>query len=348
MDILIQSIRIIERERNEVIRRDTPETFSDYIKKVVRYLYDNTAVRDYETRSTNNEVIRTILDIIQNKDNDDYVENKVDSIAKRLLAEEIKAQNAVSSMSVVMQKGSLIQTLLFDPDSNRYAYLLAKVEHTDFIDVSDFSSRTGFSKDTKKIWKTCVFMIDDVNDDVFGAQVYSDTAAKFWHDGFLELNPINTDEANTVNAFRAIEVELSKVKKASPRDYLLLRNATVVYFRTHGRFDYQDYLKSTIQNYQPEELSQEKMENLITRFNELPRNKNFDYQFNTITSKISARIKKVYSVTNGVELRITDGISNLNETIQAYTDDDGNNYLKIKTDDQNVFNTFSKKENITN
>ena len=76
MDILIQSIRLIEREQNTIIKRDTPESFSDYIKQVVRYLYDNTAVRDYETRSTNNEVISSILDIIQHKENVDYVENK--------------------------------------------------------------------------------------------------------------------------------------------------------------------------------------------------------------------------------------------------------------------------------
>ena len=57
-------------------------------------------------------------------------------------------------MDTNVQKGSLIQALLYDEDKDSSMYLLAKVEHTDFVDDTDFSFKSGFSKDTKKIWKS--------------------------------------------------------------------------------------------------------------------------------------------------------------------------------------------------
>lgn len=67
MEILIQSIRIIEREENKISKRELPEEFSIYIKQWVGFLYDNTAIQEYETRSVNTEVISSILDIIKIK-----------------------------------------------------------------------------------------------------------------------------------------------------------------------------------------------------------------------------------------------------------------------------------------
>lgn len=179
MEILIQSIRIIEREENKISKRELPEEFSIYIKQWVGFLYDNTAIQEYETRSVNTEVISSILDIIKNQADQKKFEEKMDLIARRLLLEERKAQQSVAAMSVVMKKGSLVQALLYDPETERYAFLLAKVEHTDFVDVSDYTFKSGFSKDKKNLWKSCIFMIDDLEADFYRATVYSDTAAKF-------------------------------------------------------------------------------------------------------------------------------------------------------------------------
>lgn len=345
MEILMQSIRIIDRENNRIIRRETPKEFSEYIKQWVGLLYDNTAVQEYETRSKNTEVISSILGIINNPVDEDLIEEKFDVIAKRLLSKEREAQETVSLMSVVMKKGSLVQALLYDPNTERYAFLLAKVEHTDFVDDMDFTFKSGFSKDKKNLWKSCIFMIDDVKAESFRAQVYSDTVAKFWYDGFLELNPMNTDELNTERAFKAIESTLNRMlKKDAPRDYSVLRNATVAYFRSHGRFDFEEFISSTFELYTPEELTKDKMKKMVDVLKKLPEGKKFDCQFNTVSSKIKAKIRKTYNVYQGVELRITDAIENIDETIQSYRDADGNNYIKVKTDDEEVFNAFLKKQ----
>lgn len=295
MEILIQSIRIIEREENKISKRELPEEFSIYIKQWVGFLYDNTAIQEYETRSVNTEVISSILDIIKNQADQKKFEEKMDLIARRLLLEERKAQQSVAAMSVVMKKGSLVQALLYDPETERYAFLLAKVEHTDFVDVSDYTFKSGFSKDKKNLWKSCIFMIDDLEADFYRATVYSDTAAKFWYDGFLELKPVNTDELNTERAFKAVEGALSRmVKKASPRDWSVLRNAAVLYFRTRDRIDYEEFISTTFEAYIPEELDCEKMQKVVETLKELPEKHNFDRQFNITASKIKAKIKKVF------------------------------------------------------
>lgn len=65
MEIVIQTIRIIDYENNAVYIRDTPETFSDYVRQLITYINGNTSIREYHTRSTNTEVISCILDIVK-------------------------------------------------------------------------------------------------------------------------------------------------------------------------------------------------------------------------------------------------------------------------------------------
>ena len=99
-------------------------------------------------------------------------------------------------------------------------YLLAKVEHTDFVDDSDFSFKTGFSKDMKKLWKSCLFEMDDLNSSCFLAKVFLNNPAKYWYDTFLELEERTNDETNTDRAFRAVDLVLNgNLKKIAPRDY---------------------------------------------------------------------------------------------------------------------------------
>ena len=333
MEIVIQTIRIIDYENNAVYVRDTPETFSDYVRQLITYINGNTSIREYRTRSVNTEVISCILDIVKNQIDSDLVMGKIDFIANRLLLKEREAQTSVAHMDTNVQKGSLIQALLYDEEDDKYTYLLAKVEHTDFVDDSDFSFKSGFSKDMKKLWKSCTFDIDDLNAASFSAKVYSNTVAKYWYDNFLELDQVVSDEVNTDKAFRAIESTLNRnVKNIAPRDHTLLRNSLIAYFRSNDFIDYNTMITNTVENYHPVELEQEKLEKVIEKLRELPEKHNFDQQFNTVSSAINARIRKVYDVCHGVQLKITDAIDDFDDTIKAYRDNDGNRYIRIKTD----------------
>ena len=344
MEIVNQTIRIIDYENNAVYKRDTPDEFSDYVRQLITYINSNTSIREYCTRSVNTEVISCILDIIHNQLDEEFVTEKIDAIAKRLLIKECAAQTTVAHMTNV-QKGSFIQALLYDDERDKYIYLLAKVEHTDFVDDSDFSFKSGFSKDMKKLWKSCIFEIDDLNASIFQAKVYSNNVAKYWYDNFLELDQRVSDEVNTDKAFRAIDSALNRnIKNVAPRDHTLLRNAVIAYFKSNDYIDYDTMVQSTLENYHPVELEQEKMDKVIEKIRELPDKHHFDKQFNTVSSAINARIRKVYDVCQGVQLKITDAIDDFDNTITAYRDIDGNQYIKIKTDNDLTFRRFSNQE----
>ena len=52
----------------------------------------------------------------------------------------------------------------------------------------------------------------------------------------------------------------------------------------------------------------------------------------------------MYDVCQGVQLKITDAIDDFDNTITAYRDIDGNQYIKIKTDNDLTFRRFSNQE----
>lgn len=243
-----------------------------------------------------------------------------------------------------IQKGSLIQALLYDEETDKHKYLLAKVEHTDFVDDEDFSFKSGFSKDMKKLWKSCIFEIDDLGHTSYSAKVYSNTVAKYWYDGFLELDQVKSDETNTDRAFRAIDRTLNRnVKGIAPRDHTILRNSLILYFKANDYIDYDSMVQNTFESYHPVELEQEKLDKIIEKIRELPAKHKFDKQFNVVSSVINARFRKVYDVCSGIQLKITDGIDDINDTIKAYRDTDGNRYIKIKTDNDLTYQQFSNE-----
>jgi hypothetical protein len=341
MEIINRSIRIIDYQNNRVYTRDTPVTFDEYVAELITHINTNTSVRDYKTRSTATEVIGSILHILINKDDPDLVLTRVDGIANRLLHKEIEAQGRVARMNTNVQKGSLIQALLYNREDASYTYLLAKVEHSDFVDDSDFSFKTGFSKDKKTIWKSCLIDLADPQSPEFQAKIYTNTVANYWSDDFLELDQMLSDESNTLKAFRAIESTLNRNMRGDfPRDHTIIRNAFISYLKNNEHIDYPTMVNNILGQYDPVDLPAEKVSSLKDKILELPTKSNFDNQFTSVKSAINARIKRVYPVNVGIELKITDGIDDLANTISAYRDPDGTKYIKIKTNNEDTYKRF--------
>ena len=152
-----RSIYVIDYENNRILSREIPATFDEYVRELINHINENDSVRDYKTRSKYKEVISGAIAIASQKDNADVVRERTNSIANRLLVKEVEAQGHIGRLNTNVQKGSLIQALLFDEQENKHIYLLAKVEHSTFVDDVDFSFKTGFSKDKKTMWKSCLF-----------------------------------------------------------------------------------------------------------------------------------------------------------------------------------------------
>lgn len=346
MTIIQTSIYLVDRESNSVTQRETPAAFEGYIAELINHVRNNVSVRDYKTQSTTKEVIRCILDICANQDVG-FISSKMHTVANRLLLKETEAQGRISGTNTTVQKGSLIQALLFDEIAETYAYLLAKVEHSEWVDDSDFTFKTGFSKDKKTMWKSCLFDLSDLVAEEFQARVYSDTKAQYWSSGFLELDVMNSDEVNTQKAFQAIDAALGHgFRGITSPDHTIIRNGFVTYLKNNEHIDFPIMVNSILENYQPVDTNltpeeslavTQRIQNIRTRLLEQPEKRNFDSQFNAVNSAINARIRQVYKIREGIDLRVTAAIED--GVIQA-VDEGGAWYIKVRTDNENTFKRF--------
>lgn len=342
MEILSKAIRIIDYENEKVYSRSVPDSFNEYIDELISHVKNNETVRQFNTSSRDTEVINCILQIANQQENNELFLEKVEVISNRLLKKEIHAQKRVSQMNTNVQKGSLIQALLYNEEKDELFYLLAKVEHSNFVDDFDLSFKSGFSKDKKAYWKTCLYNLSDLDSTVFYAKVYSNNVAKYWSVDFLELLEKLNDENNTSLAFKNIDTVLNQnIRKAYPRDHTLIRNSLILYFKNNEHIDYSKLIENVFENYTPLDIDLNKYTELIQKVVTLPEKHEFDLQFNSIPSIINAKIKKIYDINDGIQLKINDGIVNLSEKIKTQRQVDGKRFLIIETNNDDLYNRFT-------
>ena len=342
MKIINKSIRIIDYENETIKPILTPVAFDEYVSDLVNHILENESVRKYKTRSSSTEVINCILKINSSQDEESII-RQMDTIAKRLLLKEKEAQNKINRTNTTVQKGSLIQALLTIESTNEFAYLLAKVEHSEWVDDADFSFKTGFSKNKKSLWKSCLFDLSDVSSEVFYSKIFSDTKALYWSDGFLELDEINSDESNTIAAFKAIEKVLNQsFRGSSSPDHTLLRNGFLVYLKNNDYIDYPKMVSNLLDSYKPqdEKINEDKIIKIKEKLLEQPALCGFDNQFNVVNSAINGRIRQIYHVNDGIDLRVNGAIENILEKIIA-VEENGARYIKIRTTDNSTFSKFN-------
>lgn len=343
MRIITQAIRVIDYESDQILARKIMPEFGSYIQQLITYIQTNVSVREYRTQSANTEVIRAIVDIVKYQSAEEAVSRNIDLIANRLLRNESAIQEQVGPMGVRVQKGSLILALIEKEENT--VFLLAKVEHTDFFDDIDYSIKTGFSKDEKKIWKTCLFEMDDINAPQFQVKVYSNTAAKYWWHDFLELQELQSDEVNTKRAFQAVERVLRKnLKNAAPFDYTAIQNAMFTYFNSAEQFDFEEMTERTLKNYKPNDMTPDKKEKLLQEFCGLPEKGNFDHRFRSTPAVIAPKMKKTYNVYHNIQVKVFGEVESLNDVIQSYEAEDGNRYLRIRVNDDMTFRAFERRK----
>lgn len=346
MNVISKSIYLINNSDETIEMRTIPEAFNHYLESLIKDINQTTSVRKYKPRTQATHVVslvrNTILETKGSYEGQQQVEQNFRGIADRLLQKEIEAQERVDKLNVQIQRGSLVQALLKDESLSTYIYLIAKVEHSEWIDDRDFVSKTGFPRNKRNIWKSCIFECLDENTVIVdSAKIYVDGSAKYWHDAFLELDQMVNDEVNTERAFKHIEsILVRQIKPKSPNDYTVLRNSTIGYFRSNRHIDYNLMLDSIFAQYEANNLNEEDISNLKTKLYELPSKKNFDCQFNSRPEIINARIRKIYPITTGIELKITSQIDNIRETIQSVEEPNGDKYIKIKTTESSTFDAF--------
>ena len=83
MRIITQAIRVIDYENNKVLPRDIMPKFGEYIEQLISYINGNTSIREYKTQSVGGEVISSILEIVENRSNEEIILQRNDCCVRR-------------------------------------------------------------------------------------------------------------------------------------------------------------------------------------------------------------------------------------------------------------------------
>lgn len=305
MDYLFKAVHKIDYDAESFSEVEIHPNFDNFVTELLTNINDNVVNKAYVPTSQSTQVVNDVRSIfsllevteIESEEMAIRVKSYADDIAQRLFDKEKLKQEQIYHMGQNVKKGSLIQAAIKSGDT--YAYLLAKVEHSSFVDDSDFSFKSGFSSEQKKIWKTCILncSIEDENILVNEAKIYVSNSGKYWADDFLELRELSTDAQNTKRAFNAIDTILTReVKKNAPSDYTVIRNTFVGYMKSEQQLDYNEMVSVILDNYDADTLSQECIAELKNKLMELPENKKFDRLFTVVPKEIKARVKQLYKV----------------------------------------------------
>lgn len=347
MEVISKSVFNIDYEEGRVIKRDIPDYFNEYIDNLIEFTDRNERVRLFKARSQSTQVISNIRNIIIKSYDNDAIELNHTEIVERLLAKEVERQEIINRMKISIKKGSIIQALIKEEDNNCYKYIIAKVDCKDFIDNDDLKTKIGFLKENKAIGKTCILETASLEEDdiiIDNAKIYLDGSATYWADEFLELDEMRCDELNTKLVFDSVESVLKRyIFKKSPKDYNILRNSLIGTLRTRDHIDYNtNIIKEIVCDYVPEDnesLTKDTLDTVVEKLKELPEKKNFDLQFTPMPRTISAKVKKIYPVTPGIEIK-TDYVEGLKDVIKSFEEPDGTRYLKIKTTNDETYGIF--------
>lgn len=348
--ILYKAFHTIDVDSGSCCRRSIPQDFSEFIKEYAAYAVGNDTVKYFTVKSEATQaaqcVKRLVGTVIEAKAETEEIgkvlDASADAIADKLVCEECKAQEKIKGMGKRIKKGSLVQAFL-RTEEGEYLYIIAKVEHTEFFDGISLRRSFGFPREKKSVWKSAVFSLNVEQPISFGVvRIYTDNDAKYWAADFLELAEQRTDAYNTLTAYLAVDRELKRLMKdKSKRDYWLLNNTVYQAMRSSRRIDYPNMINDLLESYQPEnrELN---MDKLRKRLLELPEKKNFDSQFDSVPEALARKRQFRFPVTNGVELRIEESIED--KEIEAFSDENGNRFIRIKCDDNSTYQAISTKQ----
>lgn len=326
----------VQSNSTENITLQVQETdFEDYLSELISEVSQNRNSRNFEFVRDTTE-IKALIDTLFEDGN---FASFVQGASQRLLASEVEAQAGIAHLGNEIQKGLLIIARV--EENGLQSMFICKAEHVDFLEETNYTITKGLPI-KKKLFKAFLASFDS-NNQPTSVLVFdtNQVMAKYWWHDYLELSPVRTNSKNTELAFQSLERRIfAPLKKKHPADYMNLRNSTVHYFRSNEDFSIDDYLEKIIEPYPPvdEEL---KINDLKTKIEGFPEKYKFDNRFTIDKAEVKARQSNKVSLNDNLELVMKSDID-LPNIIKAYMEDDGQKYIRIRTD--NGYDTFIQRQ----
>lgn len=330
VNIIGTSLYQIDHENNLVKERDAlaeGNQLSEYISILLKSVVKSNSKREFSFTSNLTQVRASLDQMISNS-----FGNATKGNAVRLLEKERQAQEKISHLRSDIQRGSLFQALVQDESEKNI--IICKADHEEILDEVDLQIRSGLPM-RKGLYKAMLVKFSNDNQ-IKNVFVYdtNPSMAKYWWQDYLELSEIYTPSYNTE---RSLDIILKKgiepLKDKYGEDYQVLRNSLVGYFRNQEEFDINQYVESELTNYTPIDPNLPK-NRLIEKIIEFPEKHNFDIRFPVDNGSIKKRkITQKIKLADSIDLILNDYVDNIREIVSSETDQEGNKYLKIKTEE---------------
>ncbi|MDY4579059.1 MAG: hypothetical protein SO471_14160 [Anaerobutyricum hallii] len=353
--IIYKSFYNIDIRNSSIKGIAIPEDFV-FFDEYIDFAVQNENIKQYAIRNDNTTVVHCISCIVSllsqgeniSSNCDEQIKQYARGIADKLLAEEQNVQQDIEHLRSQIKKGNLLMVVDKNED-DEYLFLIAKVDNSIWYDSDSLTKNYGFSGEKKNIWKSAAFSLIVNHGEVsFDAvKVYVDTDAKYWATRFLELTEQRNDHTNTHAAVNYMDISLKRtVKKISEKDYYLLRNSMIQRFKVPHLVNYAELVSELLDGYVPEEpaLNIDKVRNSLL---ELPEKKKFDTQFYADPTAVSNRSYTKFTVNEGIELRVSDELTNIDQYICSKDDGNGRRFLEIECQDDKTFKFFKERDTAT-
>lgn len=333
------NIYVDENKASKVSLDNNAEDFNNFSTMIINELLESNRSKQYKFTDDNELVVSHVTAIVKGdnlNEGDSQEDNwniRTNSIANKLLIEEVAAQAEIEMLNQNITKGSLLIIQL--RDDNIHKFIIIKIDQGDFIDEESGKLRRGLPVSKQRLQKSCLVTLSDegVVIDVLLADS-GKAIRKYWWKGFLSTIELQSAEVNTRNAFNSIDNFLRReVKKESEADYYYMRNDVISYFRNNENFVYEELVERLSSHQVESEKLKDSFPELMNKFKKLPEKDGakFDTQFEMEPSVIKAKIKSTIVLDEKLELRINGDIPNIKKKIIPEKDDDGK-YIKIYTD----------------
>lgn len=338
----------IDTEQNAVSENINEEFNSHmvlFIEDKLARLYFSDKNREYLKVNNTTEVVNMLNQIIINENDDRKLASE--TIANRLLREEISVQARISQLNRDVQRGGLIVSY-FEFNHEKYIAIV-KIHYIDFYEEATFEENRGLPK-KDVILKTCITKIE--NDSTEEQFLLSDStkkqgegSAKFWWNDFLELKEIRSDKENTKESYEQIEQILKKEFYTNNReDFWYLKNNLIAYYRLSEQFSFTSMIDSTIGDFNLKLLNEKNDDeketfkaSLKSKFQntcfDSRGNRRFDTEFTIDKKEINARVKTKITLMPNVDLNLLGEIEDFQTKIIPSIDDQNRKYLKIYSDE---------------
>lgn len=327
MNIKFTSLHQIDHVEDRIEKIDINNQgniLSQYIQRLLNEITNSPNRRSFLFQRETTEVRSAINDLIAEK-----YDKGSKTIAERLLPIEKTAQERIAHLGVEIQKGSLFQTVI---ENNEGKFIIiSKADHNEFLDEIDFLIHKGLPW-KKRVFKAFMAKIEPDNS-LSSIFIYdtNNTMSRYWWEGYFELIEKHNDKHNTKTSLDSLDKKVfNPIKKDFPADHTILRNSTIGYFRNKNEFELQEYISDIFEGYTPVDANfplQKTKERVLA----LPERWNFDNRFSISKEDIDKRAFNKIRLTDNIDL-ILRGFINLNDTITAELDHEGEKFIKIKTD----------------